>query len=139
MKIVEAFTAIMLIAGVLIVIAGSLRQETQNFSSAVYDSEYAMLREVQLNNSLRTEIISVSSANLPVEWSDVGFPQNTKAKITSRTPPHLECVAKLCGISDICISEDTPATKDVFVKSAFIGANSNNYAPRKLNLFCWGK
>jgi len=136
MKIVEAFTSIMLIAGVLIVIAGSLRQETQSFSSAVYDSEYAILREIQLNNSLRENILAVPT--LPVDWNDFESSNlaNVKNKIIDKTPSYFDCVAKLCEISGAC-SEITPPDRDVFVKSVFIGANLNDYKPRKLNLFCW--
>ena len=135
-EIVEAFASIMLIAGVLIIIAGSLRLETQNFSAQVYDSEYAILREIQLDNSLRDEILAVS--NPPVEWDNAEFPQDAKSKIIDKTPSHLECVAKLCGISK-CTSELPPSGEDVFVQSVFIGANLDNYSPRKLNLFCWSK
>lgn len=132
-EIVEAFTSILLIAGVLIVIAGSLRIETQNFSAQVYDSEYAILREIQLDNSLRDEIIAMA---LPVEWDDLG---NVKIKVEDKTPPHLDCVAKLCGISDVCVSNLPPSGEDIFVQSVFISANLDNYSPRKLNLFCWSK
>lgn len=135
-KIVEAFTSIMLIAGVLIFIVGSLRLEAQNFSARVYDSEHAILREIQLSNSLRTEILGVSVSS-PVEWDSDGFPRDTKAKIIDKTPSNFECAAKLCGIEDVCVSEVSPVGKDVFVQSVFIGADLDNYSPRKLNLFCW--
>lgn len=139
LEIVEAFTSVLLIAGVLILIAGNFRAGNQNFSSQVYDLEHAILREIQLSNLLRTEIISVSPGNLPIERDDAGFPQNTKAKIIDKTPSHLECAAKLCAIPDICVSNIPPVGKDIFVQSVFIGANVDNYSPKKLNLFCWNK
>ena len=47
LEIVEAFTSVLLIAGVLIILAGNFRADTQNFSSQVYDLEHAILREIQ--------------------------------------------------------------------------------------------
>lgn len=141
LRIVEAFTSIMLITGVLIILAESSRLETQIFSAQVYDSEHAILREIQLDSQLRSEILSVSSSSPQTEWND--FEANNlgsvKSRIESKTPSHLECVAKLCGIFEACVSNLSPAEKDIFVQSVFISANISGYNPKKLNLFCWNK
>ncbi|MEK9185090.1 MAG: hypothetical protein AAB866_02930 [Patescibacteria group bacterium] len=141
-KIVEAFTSILLIAGALLIIINSLGLKIPDSSVFVYDSEYAILREIQLDNSLRGDIINVPQGNLPIEWS--GFDssnglEDVKDKIESRAPGYLKCEAKLCGIDDICTITTAPDDKDVFVQSAFFGSDQDSYAPRKLNLFCWAQ
>ena len=140
LEIVEAFTSVLLIAGVLILLAGNFRTDTQNFSSQVYDLEHAILREIQFNNSLRNEIIAISPGSLPIAWDDFdsNLP-NIMDKIELENPSYLECVATLCGISDTCTSEFSPTDKDVFVQSVFIGASVDSYSPKKLSLFCWIK
>ncbi|HJZ18570.1 MAG TPA: hypothetical protein VJ208_00505 [Candidatus Nanoarchaeia archaeon] len=138
-KIVEAFTSILLIAGILILIIGNLNFRTDDVSQGVYDSQYAILREIQLNSLLRNEILNVPNVNLPLEWADFDELPNVKGKITDRTPGYLTCEAKLCASGEECVSDLTPPGEDVFVRGAMISANSSNYSPRKLNLFCWEK
>ena len=132
-KIVEAFASILLIAGALIVIINSLGLKIPDSSLLVYDSEYAILREIQLDNNLRSDILA---ATISIGGSDA--PQDVKDKIEDRKPAYLECEAKLCKINDVCGSSSTiPNDRDIFVQSAFFGANQADYAKRKLNLFCW--
>ncbi|MBI2043203.1 hypothetical protein HYT25_02330 [Candidatus Pacearchaeota archaeon] len=142
-KIVEAFTSILLIAGALLIIINSLGLQVPDSSVFVYDSEYAILREIQLNNDLRNDIIAVPVGNLPIEWDDFNGPPNNlddvKDKIETRAPGYLKCEAQLCEIQDDCVINLVPDDKDVFVQSSFFGANQNLYAPRKLNLFCWAQ
>jgi len=131
-KIVEAFASILLIAGALIVIINSLGLKIPDSSLLVYDSEYAILREIQLDNNLRGDILSET---ISVGGSDA--PVSVKDKINLKKPAYLECEAKLCEINDKCTITSAPNDKDIFVQSAFFGANQADYAKRKLNLFCW--
>ncbi len=140
-KIVEAFTAILLVSGVLIVILGNIKTETQDTSSQVYDSEYSILRDTQLDSLLRNSILAVSDGSFPVEWEnfDTGGLTGVKTNIESQIPSYLSCKAKLCKINDICSLSSAPTGENVYVESVMISANSNVYNPRKLNLFCWSK
>ncbi len=140
-KIVEAFTAILLVSGVLIVILGNIKTESQDTSLQVYDSEYSILRDTQLDSSLRDSILAVSDGNLPVEWEnfETAGLNAVKTNIESQIPSYLECKAKLCKINDICSLSSTPADKSIYVESIIVSANSNIYNLRKLSLFCWNK
>jgi len=75
-KIVEAFVAVLLIAGVVLIIIDKEYLKKEDISSEVYDTELKILKEIQLNNTLRENILTASP--LPVNW-DV-FPQNVKNK-----------------------------------------------------------
>jgi len=140
-KIVEAFTAILLVSGVLIVILGDIKTETQDTSLQVYDSEYSMLRDIQLDSSFRNSVLTVLENSLPVEWEsfETAGLSGVKTNIESQIPSYLECKAKLCKISDLCSLSSAPANENIYVESIIISANSNVYNPRKLNLFCWVK
>ena len=134
-KIMESFTSIVLISGVVFLIISGLGFKSQDPSLLVYDSEYSMLREIQLDNSLRSDILA---ATISAGGSDA--PGSVKDKINLKKPAYLECEAKLCEIDDVCGSSSTiPNDRDIFVQSAFFGANQDSYSPRKLNLFCWAE
>lgn len=134
MKIVEAFTTVLLIAGFLLIVVNEINIKEDN-SELIFDLEYAMLREIQLDNSLRDSLLGLT---LPSEW-DLDFPQEIKDKINQRKPNFLECKTKVCEIQDDCILDSTPLNKEVFVQPAFISSNLSDYSPRQIKLFCWDK
>lgn len=134
-RIVEAFSTILVITGILLIVLNK-NVPLNKTAEQVYDIEYSILREIQLNNGLRTDILGLT---LPTEWTNI--PTNVKDKIISRIPANLECKAKVCAANDVCVldSSDYPSLKDIYIKSAFISADLNSYLPRQLKLFCWEK
>lgn len=136
-RIVEAFSTILIITGILLIALnrGPAPDET---AQRIYDREYFILREIQLDDSLRTNILD---AGIGVEGDNL--PAAVLSKINERTPANLECAGKICETSEECIldSEITtfPSNKDLYVKAAFISADLNSYSPRQLRLFCWEK
>lgn len=136
-EIVEAFVAVLLVAGVLLIVLNKGYFQKSDVSERVYEAELSILREVQTNDSMRTEILIIPESSLPVEWT--GFPVNIKNKIVARTPNYLECVGKICNMSLACsISENKE--KDVYSQSVVISSTLQQGAVyRKLNLFCWTK
>lgn len=137
-RIVEASIAVLFIAGVVLVVINNNELGKDNFSLKILNAEISVLREIQLNSSLRGEVLSVAS--LPIESGEASFPQEIKDKIDSKTPGNLECVSKICSISDECtlISENS---KSVYAESVLITTNpeSSSYSPKVLKIFCWGK
>jgi len=140
-RIVEASIAVLFIAGVvLVVINNNEAGGNEDISLKILNEEVSILREIQLNSSLRGEVLDISSSSLPVESGEANFPQDVKDRIDSGTPIYLECVSKICSIEDECtlIAEND---KSVYAESVLITANpeSGPYDPRKLKIFCWGK
>ncbi|MBU2104595.1 MAG: hypothetical protein KKF67_02365, partial [Nanoarchaeota archaeon] len=134
-KIIEAFFAILLIAGVLLfVINKGYPQE--DISIKIYEKETEILREIEINSSLRGDILSVSL--VPVEWANFTSAGliKVKNKIISKIPNYLNCSAKLCEINKECKIEQ-PTLKDVYATSVGIFANAEEYSPKQLRLFCW--
>lgn len=132
-RLVEVFVAILLIAGILLLITKNTAQE-EPISAKISEQEIAILRDVQLNYTLRTEILNANS--LPLEWEyfDSEIP-NVKSRILSLIPPTIDCKGKLCLINDTCILGNL-AKSNVYAEAIVISADLNTYSPRQLKLFC---
>ena len=133
-RIIEAFVAILLITGVLLIVINKQYIEKRDVSSEFYKIEISILREIQLNDSLRKSILDIET--LPVDWDN--FPQNVKEKIISKTPHYLNCEAKICAIDENCMLNKS-LEKDVYVNSVMIAANLEVYSPKQVKIFCWKK
>jgi len=131
-RIVEAFVAILLISGALLIVINKGYIGKKDISSKIYEIELSILREIELNNELRNEILEISS--LPTE----DIPLNVTNKIESRIPNYLECKTKICEMNKICELNVYP-NKNVYVQTVAITATSEIYNPRQLKLFCWRK
>lgn len=145
-RIVEAFAAIMLLAGVLLIIISNSRANVYDLSNQIYDVEAGILMKIYTDDALRDEIlneVSIPDEDLPVRWDDFDTKlSEVKDKIDAETPGNLVCNAKLCLIADACALDesDSPSEeKSIYSMSAIVTANINVYNPRKLNLFCWEK
>lgn len=133
-RIVEAFISVMLIAAVLLIVLNKGYIGKEDISARIYDIELSILREIELDQDLRDDILNV--VILPKGYEDVGFPANVKTKINERTPEFLECEARICEMDSICSLEEY-LEKDIFSQSVGITANLETYNPRQLKLFCW--
>jgi hypothetical protein len=138
-RLVEVFIAIMLLTGVLLLVVTRNSSQNNTFREEMSKKELAILRDIELNNSLRTEILAIDSANFPVEWEnfDSGL-QNVRDRITYLTPKNLECKAKICFMNENCIMEDSSG-EDLYAESVIISADVETYSPRQLKLFCMSK
>lgn len=138
-KLVEVFIAILLLAGVLFIISDKTSSDKKTFQTEMSQKEIAILRDIELNDTLRTEILNVNPESLPVEWNnfDSGLP-NVKNRIIELTPVNINCQAKLCPANNICTLADDSG-KEIYAESVFISANINIYSPRELKLFCMQK
>ncbi len=131
-RIVEAFIAILLVAGVVLTITmGEFIQRKD--SSEIYDAQLGMLRDIQVNDILRQAILDAPNVDL----DDNNFPGGVKTKIETLTPTYLECKAKICAIGVECDMELDE--EEIYVQSVAIIATSTTYGPKQLKLFCWEK
>ncbi len=137
MKIVEASVAILLIVIVLLIILNREYIEGADVSPIVNKKQVAVLREIELNETLRNSVLGVSESSLPIELES--FPEDIKEKISNASVlKFLECNAKLCKLDDnVCVFSSVD--KEIYVESVIITANLTAYNPKKLRLFCWMK
>lgn len=140
-RLVEAFIAILLVAGILFLI---ITQENmkRDISAQVYQKEVSILRGIEMNKTLREQVLGINVSTLPISWEDTGFPPNVKTKITDEIPSYLDCLAKICEITDVCVLEEEleeEITGDIYAQSVGIFADLTKYDPRQLKIFCWVK
>ena len=138
-RIVEAFIAILLVSGVVLIIVNQGQVKQQDLSARIYSAQLSVLREIQLNDTARSEILNVNDANLPLNWSDFEtYVPTSKEKIDARTPSYLECVGKLCAADDLCLLGDIQDV-NIYAEYVVISSNLDIYNPRILKIFCWTK
>jgi len=134
-KIVEAFFAILLIATALMTIIQTEKIKKTEDSSNIYNEESAILSDIELNQTLRNEILGVES--LSVNLNDSSFPDKVKTKIQEKIPSYLQCKARICWINESCDLYFNEAGKSIYAKSVIISSNLTKYSPRQIKLFCW--
>lgn len=138
-KIVEAFIAIMLVAIVLLT-ALNEREGVfgeggrENLYKENYETQISILKKIQLNETLRNEVLGISKEELPVNWSEM--PLGIKNKVNDEKPLYLNCTTKICSLGGRCELEQD-IREEVFAENLGIFTNSSTYNPRKLKLFCW--
>lgn len=142
-RIVEASVAILFLAGVTLLILqqGNLEIGENRFSQEIYDSQIETLREIQTNESLRSDIIDINSTNLPSNWNDLTFPASVKNHIEESAPSAITCEAKICSVGDSCVLDDA-GERNIYSEFVIISVTTTQpetegYNPRKLKLFCW--
>ena len=147
LRIVEAFTTVLLVSIVLLLILNRSSFTEAEKTEQILDREYAILREIQLNNTLRDFMFDVElesevfDAPEEILWADFAIDEGlnkVRLKIEQRTPAQLNCSAKLCTIDSTCSFEfEEDFEKSIYSRSSLISANITEYKPRVLKLFCW--
>lgn len=136
-RIVESIMAILLIAAVVLIAIRYSQTGSSDISSNVYETESAMINQVQVNQTLRNEIVGIPALTLPILWSQfVSVAPNTENEINQTTPSYLECQGQICSTSDSCLLKNPP-DKTVYSESVLITANLTEYNPKVLKIFCW--
>jgi len=126
-RIVEAVVAILIITGIALTIFGNGYLRKSDESADIYEIEKIILREIELDDSLRADILGATIEG------DV--PQSISNKIDEKTPNYLDCASKICSIGDACILENEE--ENIYAKSVIISSNLTTYNPRQLKIFCW--
>jgi hypothetical protein len=137
-RILEAFISILLITGVLLVVINNGYLKRGGPDSQIYDAEVSILREIELDDNLRSTILEIPFASLPANWGDPLFPDEVEQRVIERTPEYLNCSSNICKLDSVCGME-TYIEEDVYVQSVAIAANLDIYQPKKIKLFCWVK
>ncbi len=136
-RIVEAFVAVLIIAGVILIILDKGYIKKEDPSEKIYEAENSILREIQNNNTIREEILNPALIE-GIESDEPGFPSSVNNIINLQRPSYLDCKAKICNLDDSCILNDG-LEQNVYARSVAITATLTNYNPRQLKLFCWMK
>lgn len=135
-RIVEAFFSLLLIAGVFLIVLNKGYFGGEDISSRVYDLQLSGLREIELDDNLRLQVLNISDDILPIEDDLSQFPIDISSRINERMPDSFICKSKICAIDVICELNDY-VKQDVYAQSVAITATLDTYSPRQLKMFCW--
>lgn len=135
-RIVEAFTAILIVSGVVLLIVGNQSMKKPDTSTVIINSETAILNAIQLNNTLRAEILSTTGT---VEWGSFSSAApKTQGYVNEQKPNSLDCAAQICNQGDACLFSANES-KNIYAESVTISSTLSEFNPRVLKLFCWAK
>ena len=134
-KIVESFIAILMIVSVLsVIVVKDLVRKPDNIET-IYEEQFHVLQKIQVNSSLRQEIVELSA--IPMESTNSSFPFNSEAIINSTNLRDFNCSLKICVPNSDCSLSNPVSDKEIYAKSIIIDSDLNTYNPRELAIFCW--
>lgn len=135
-RVVEAFTALLLVSGALLYIVDKNVGFEEDISEKVYQIQNSILREIEVNNSLRDTILKSPTG---IESTGENFPTNLKKSVKNRIPEYLNCSIKICKMDNTICEKSKYIEKNIYAHSVPITANLTRYEPRQVKLFCWVK
>lgn len=128
--IIEVFISILLLASLVTVILNSEVVQEKTKSEDIYKEQVLVLKIIQLNDSLRQNVLD--------DTLSIGI-NNT---IDNTIPDYLKCEAKICVLNSKCDLNSLPSeteNKEIYVKTVLITTNNTDYNPKEFKLFCWEK
>jgi len=125
LRIVEAFLAVIIVLGAVLVILSKQPPE-KDISEDVYEKQRAILDVISKNDDLRAEIIEENNTQV----------NNT---IQNLIPSSWEFATNICELDDICPNPRAYENKEVYATEVVITSTLEKYNPKKLRFFVWGK
>ena len=127
LRIVEAFLAVLIIIGAVIVILAR-QEQGPDISDSVYEKQRQILELISKNDDLRAEIVSDSGDKTKVD----NF-------ILNLIPSSWDFTTKICELNDICSRPGGYENKEVYATEIIITSTLTQYSPKKLRFFVWAK
>ena len=121
-KIVEAFLAIVLLAGVILAVYNSQPRTISN--TEIQSIESSLIDEISENTLFRNDILDNKATNI-------------ESFIASRIPGNLGFAVKICSLEEICNVD--VYQKEIYAKERIISSTLQEYSPKKLKIFIWMK
>ena len=132
-KVMEAFIAIAILLAVLLLIVQNEKFEAKEISK-INKMQDSFLKKVQINDSLRNEILQTDE--LPVQNNETGFPEKLNESTFDEFAPSIHCDTKICNHLENCYIE-IEKQQNIYVKSLIILANNTEYNPKNIVLSCY--
>ena len=125
LRIVEAFIAILIIIGVVLVVL-SKQSPGANISESVYEKQRQVLNIISKNSGLRAFVLAGDNAQI-------------NNAILDMVPNSWNYATEICDLDSICNSAQTPNDKEVYTTEVVITSTLDDYNPKKLRFFVWVK
>ncbi len=139
LRILEAFIAVVIVSFVLAVFM--FNKAEIRTGEEVRELEKNILREAADNTDLRKVLLGITLGVDPVKIVDQGQYDAVYNFIKARVPKNYNFEVYVCKVEDVCGMSDYPKNAqgepvdEVFAEEAFIGADLDKYAPRKIKMF----
>jgi len=124
LRIFEAFVAILLVLGVLIVMV-TRSYSNKGGGESIQETQRFILEQISANDELRKDILQENNAHV-------------NETIVSMIPSHWNFETRICNLSAVC-GMSNYIEKDVYADEILITGNLTFYNPKKLRLFVWMK
>jgi len=135
LRIVEAFIAVMIIAGVMGYVYVQRIQKPDEADS-VNQIERIILSEIANSEELRNAVLNGDSGNNSIEAVQNRTIINNTIK--KSVPKEYEFSFRICALNLVCELEEY-TNKEVFANEAIISSTLSQYNPKKLRIFLWRK
>lgn len=124
LRIVEAFLAILIVVSAVLIVM-TKTQSRVDLSGDVNYKQRQVLDIIAKDDVLREKVIQNDSLAL-------------NNQISSMIPKNWNFTTKICSIEDIC-NTDVPLDREVYVSQIIITSSVDQYNPKKVKFFVWGK
>ena len=125
LRIVEAFIAILIVMGVVLVVLSN-QSSGANISESVYEKQRQILNIISKNNEMRAYVLAGNNVEINNFISDM-------------VPASWNYATEICDLDSICNSAQTPNDKEVYTTEVVITSTLTQYSPKKLRFFVWMK
>lgn len=131
-RIVEAFMAIVILLGFLLLMLGQMNK-SNNSNSAIEENNAKILSGIESNLTLRNEVLSSS---VPINSSSPGFSPILLNYLNNNTLPVESCLMNICPPESECQLSSEP-NSNIYSSEVLVSANATLYSPRKVKVFCY--
>jgi hypothetical protein len=137
-KIIESFTAIIIIMAVfLIVLNDQYTTNSNDTSDKIYDAETTILYSVVGDVAMKKEILNASTSEIRQDINSIT--PRAGVKIEEATPSYLKCTPRICEISwecDMIPDPNNPYSNNIYAQAITVRDSKNPDNARILKIFC---
>lgn len=150
LRIAEAFLAILIIAGVIVVILTGKAGNNSSKEDAIYNLQKTILNELSNNQELREVVLNAEdlggSSGVGVKDGRINrvYEENEpnylaiREFVSARIQAIFDFEVQICiDINDVCGPEEYK--EEMYSNEIVVSSTLETYAPRKLKLFIWEK
>jgi hypothetical protein len=131
LRIFEAILGIMILAGAILFFY-SKNIDKADSSDYIYQLQLSVLNEIELNNTLRQNVLDYSIGDIP---------ESIKKIAEKKIPSNFNFEVKICEINNEVQCKKNYVEKQVYAMDKIIAStiSSTSLAPKKVRLFVWEK
>lgn len=104
----------------------------KNIDSIITRKQINFLNEVEINQTLRNEVLSTSP--LPLASNELDFPNLLRSYFFDKKGKD-NCILKICDADETCLL-DYDVKGEIYLKDVIIHSNKTLYSPKTVSMIC---